>query len=226
VIQPLTVSKTQNGSYMIVAGERRWRAASMAGLKEVPVYVRDVQADRVLELALIENIQREDLNPIETAQAFDQLMGQYNLTHEEIAERTGKDRSTITNFVRLLRLTPEVREHLAKGIISMGHARALLGLEQPGTQRAACIQVIAKSMSVRETEKLVKQLQGPPPEPAEPKKAKQVDVHTRAALEDMAMALGTKVKIIQRTNHSGRLEIEYYSNEDLQRIYEVIVPEK
>lgn len=226
VIQPLTVSKTENGSYMIVAGERRWRAASMAGLKEVPVYVRNVEADRVLELALIENIQREDLNPIETAQAFDQLIGQYQLTHEEIAERTGKDRSTITNFIRLLRLTPEVREHLAKGIISMGHARALLALEQPGTQRAACIQVIAKALSVRETEKLVKQFQEPPPEPKEPKEEKKVDVHTRAALEDMAMALGTKVKIVQRTNHSGKLEIEYYSNEDLQRIYEVIVPEK
>jgi ParB family chromosome partitioning protein len=148
------------------------------------------------------------------------------LTHEEIAERTGKDRSTITNFIRLLRLTPEVREHLAKGDISMGHARALLALEEPGKQRDVCAQVIAKALSVRETEKLVKRLEAPAPEPAEAKEEKKLDVHTRAALEDMAMALGTKVKIVQRTSHSGKLEIEYYSNEDLQRIYEVIVPEK
>lgn len=226
VIQPITVCEAKNGTFLIIAGERRWRAAKLAGLREIPIYLKNVEPDRILELALIENIQREDLNPIETAQAFDQLIALHKLTHEQIAERTGKDRSTITNFVRLLRLTGEVRQHLASGRIAMGHARALLALEHPTAQIAACQQVIEKDLSVRETERLVKQLlNAPPPEPPTPKPERKVDANTRAALDDMAMALGTKVKIVPRSNHSGRLEIEYYSNDDLQRIYEVIVPD-
>jgi ParB family chromosome partitioning protein len=179
--------------------------------------------DNVLELALIENIQREDLNPIETAQAFEQLIGHYHLTHEQIAERTGKDRSTITNFVRLLRLTPEVRQELASGKISMGHARALLGIENAAAQREACKQVTAKQLSVRETEQLAKRAGLEKPVPPAPKEERKVDPNTRAALEEMAMVLGTKVKIVPRSEKSGRLEVEYYSSEDLQRIYEAIV---
>lgn len=228
VIQPITVCEAPDGTFMIVAGERRWRAASLAGLNEIPIYVRTVDPGQILELALIENIQREDLNPIETAQAFDQLIGHYHLTHEQIAERTGKDRSTITNFVRLLRLTPEVRQHLAANHIAMGHARALLSIDQPAAQISMCQQVIEKDLSVRETERLVKQFLSAPlaEAQAQAKPERKVDANTRAALDEMAMALGTKVKIIPRSAHSGRLEIQYYSNDDLQRIYEVIVPEK
>jgi ParB family chromosome partitioning protein len=144
------------------------------------------------------------------------------LTHEQIAERTGKDRSTITNFVRLLRLTPEVRQELAAGRISMGHARALLAIENAAAQREACKQVTEKQLSVRETEQLAKRTVEPPPPPA-PKEERKVDPNTRAALDEMSMVLGTKVKIVPRSEKSGRLEVEYYSKEDLQRIYEAIV---
>jgi len=224
IIQPITVCETANNHYLIVAGERRWRAAKEAGLSEVPVFIRNVDQDKILELALIENIQREDLNPIETALAFEQLIHQHHLTHEQVAERTGKDRSTITNFVRLLRLSPEVREALAVGKIAMGHARALLGLDDSTGQQQACKQVIAKDLSVRETEQLVKRLaQTPPGAAQEPKPQKVLDPNTRAAIEEMAMSLGTKVRIVARSEKSGRLEIEYYSVGDLQRIYEAIV---
>jgi ParB family transcriptional regulator, chromosome partitioning protein len=225
IIQPITVCETANNHYLIVAGERRWRAAKEAGLSEVPVFIRNVDQDKILELALIENIQREDLNPIETALAFEQLIHQHHLTHEQVAERTGKDRSTITNFVRLLRLTPEVRDALAVGKIAMGHARALLGLDDSaGQQQQACKQVIAKDLSVRETEQLVKRLaQTPPGAHDQPKPQKVLDPNTRAAIEEMAMSLGTKVRIVARSEKSGRLEIEYYSVGDLQRIYEAIV---
>jgi ParB family chromosome partitioning protein len=225
VIQPITVCETSNNHYLIVAGERRWRAAQEAGLTEVPVFIRNVDEDKILELALIENIQREDLNPIETALAFEQLIHQHHLTHEQVAERTGKDRSTITNFVRLLRLAPEVRDAVAVGKIAMGHARALLGLEDAAAQQQACKQLIAKDLSVRETEQLVKRLAQSPANtihaPSKPEKT--VDPNTRAAIEEMAMSLGTKVRIVARSEKSGRLEIEYYSTEDLQRIYEAIV---
>lgn len=225
VIQPITVCETSNSHYLIIAGERRWRAAKEAGLTEVPVYIRNVEQDQILQLALIENIQREDLNPIETALAFEQLIHDHHLTHEQVAEQTGKDRSTITNFVRLLRLTPEVRDALAVGKIAMGHARALLGLEDANSQQQACKQVIAKDLSVRETEQLVKRLAHAPVTtiPEQPKPAKVLDPNTRAAIEEMAMSLGTKVRIVSRSEKSGRLEIEYYSIEDLQRIYEAIV---
>lgn len=224
IIQPITVCETANNHYLIVAGERRWRAAKEAGLSEVPVFIRNVDQDKILELALIENIQREDLNPIETALAFEQLIHQHHLTHEQVAERTGKDRSTITNFVRLLRLAPEVRDALAVGKIAMGHARALLGLDDSGAQQQACKQVIAKDLSVRETEQLVKRLaQAPPDGQSQPKPEKVLDPNTRAAIEEMAMSLGTKVRIVARSEKSGRLEIEYYSVGDLQRIYEAIV---
>jgi ParB family transcriptional regulator, chromosome partitioning protein len=226
IIQPLTVCETSNGLYTIVAGERRWRAAKLVGLAEVPVFIRAAESDKLLELALIENIQREDLNPMETARAFDQLIDQYRLTHEQIAERTGKDRSTITNSLRLLRLAPEVQEHVANGRIAMGHARALLALEHPASQIALSGQVIEKDLSVRATELLVRQMLASKPAdtkaPLNPEK--KLDANTKAALDEMAMALGTKVRIIPRTEHSGRIEIEYYSQEDLQRIYEAIVP--
>jgi ParB family transcriptional regulator, chromosome partitioning protein len=227
VIQPITVCRKGANRFQIVAGERRWRAAKSAGFLEIPVYIREVQPDRLLELALIENIQREDLNPIETAKAYEQLIEQHHFTHEQVAERTGKDRSSVTNFLRLLRLTESVREQLIGGKISMGHARALLGLSDPNLQMEVCERVVARDLSVRETEQMVKRLNEPShttlkPENEQPK----VDANTRAALESMAMSLGTKVRIAPRSDKSGRLEIEYYSLEDLQRIYEVIVADR
>jgi ParB family chromosome partitioning protein len=224
VIQPITVCK-MGDSYAIVAGERRWRAAKIAGLAEIPVYVRNVDQNKILELALIENIQREDLNPVETAQAFEQLIDKYQLTHEQIAERTGKDRSTITNFLRLLKLPQIVLENLVAGTITMGHARALAGLPDQPSQIETCEKVVAAGLSVRDTEQLVKRLTSPPPAPeAKDAKEKQsIDPNTRAAIEQMSMSLGTKVKIHPRSEKSGRLEIQYYSLDDLQRIFEVIV---
>ena len=224
VIQPITVCPKGANRYLIVAGERRWRAAKSAGFLEIPVYIRDVQPDRLLELALIENIQREDLNPIETAKAYEQLIEQHHLTHEQVAERTGKDRSSVTNFLRLLRLAEPVREQLVAGKISMGHARALLGLSDPNLQVEVCDRVVTRDLSVRDTEQMVKRLNEPSQTVLKPEKEKpKVDANTRAALESMAMSLGTKVRIAPRSEKSGRLEIEYYSLEDLQRIYEVIV---
>ncbi len=222
IIQPITVTHSKHGTYIIIAGERRWRAARLAGLAEIPVYVREAEPDRVLELALIENIQRADLNPVETAGAFRQLIDRYGLTHDQIAERTGKDRSTVTNFLRLLNLSRPVLESLANGKISVGHARTLLNITDPEAQLAACQRVIQNGLSVRETEAYVKKLTDPPKPHADPPEPPALDPNVRAALDDIAMALGTKVRLISRSESSGRLEIEYYSQEDLDRIYSVI----
>jgi ParB family transcriptional regulator, chromosome partitioning protein len=226
VIQPITVTHSKQGTYIIIAGERRWRAAQLAGLVNIPVYVRETEPERVLELALIENIQRADLNAVETAHAFRQLTERYGLSHDQVAERTGKDRSTVTNFIRLLKLTAPVLETLATGKISVGHARTLLNVTDPDTQWAACQRIVHNGLSVRETEAYIKKLTEPPKPPAEPTVVPPLDPNIRAALEDMAMALGTKVKLISRSESSGRLEIEYYSQEDLDRIYAVITANK
>jgi ParB family transcriptional regulator, chromosome partitioning protein len=224
IIQPIVVRPVAN-RFQLIAGERRWRAAQRAGLQKVAAIVRQVSDELALEMTLVENIQREDLNPMETARAFEQLVDQYHLTHEQIAERTGKDRSTITNSLRLLRLAPEVQDYVAAGRLSMGHARALLGLERPASQVAVSKQVIERDLSVRATEALVRHAAASqaPDAKAQPRPEKKVDANTKAALEEMAMALGTKVRIVARTEHSGRIEIEYYSQEDMQRVYEVIV---
>ncbi|MGA8027585.1 MAG: ParB/RepB/Spo0J family partition protein [Bryobacteraceae bacterium] len=225
VIQPIIISKIESGKYRIIAGERRWKAARLAGLSEIPALVRHVENDRRLELALIENIQREDLNPVEIATAFQRLAAEHGLSHEQIAEKTGKDRSTVANFVRLLRLSPEVLQALGNGSISVGHARALLNLTDPQMQKEACDQIISKRMSVRETEGLVKNLTslGERGTAADQKDGPKVDPNIRAALDEMSAALGTRVRLIAKTGSSGRLEIEYYSQDDLDRIYSVIV---
>jgi ParB family chromosome partitioning protein len=223
IIQPVTVRPIGDQKYELIAGERRWRAAQIAGLTEIPVYVRRVEQDRVLELALIENIQRADLNPVDTAQAFRQLVDGHGLSHDQIAERTGKDRSTVTNFLRLLKLTGPTLEELAAGGITVGHARALLSVTDPVAQGAALHYIIAQGLSVRETELYVKKLaQSESNQPAQPKAAKQLDPNIRAALDEMAHALGTKVRLVAKNDHSGRLEIEYYSSDDLERIYSLI----
>ena len=196
VIQPILVRQIAAGAYEIVAGERRWRAAQRAGLLRIPVVVRDVPEDKLLELALAENIQREDLNPIEEATAYKRLADEYHLTQDEMAAAVGKDRSSVANYIRLLNLPAEVRAGVAARSLSMGHARALLGLPDAAAQRGAAREVVARDLSVRETEALVRKLTGVGfPRPATPA---PTDVHTRAAEEKLRFGLGTRVRIVRK----------------------------
>ncbi|GIU80584.1 MAG: chromosome partitioning protein ParB [Bryobacteraceae bacterium] len=224
IIQPLVVRRTRDG-YQLVAGERRLRAARIAGLHEVPVVVQEFADDRLMEITLIENIQREDLNPIEVAHAFERLHREFRLSHEQIAQRTGKDRSTITNMLRLLRLPLEVQQLVAEQRLSMGHARALLSLESAEQQVALANKAADGAMSVRQVERAVqKTLSAPPGGPAEPP-ALDRDPNVRAAIDQLERVLGTRVRIVPRDDQRGRIEIEYYSQEDLARIYDLIVRE-
>jgi len=216
IIQPIVVRKVEQG-YEIIAGERRWRAAQRAGLLKVPVVVRDIPENKLLAVALIENIQREDLNPIEEAIAYRRLSDEFRLTQEQIADAVGKDRSSIANYVRLLRLPQEVRANLASNTLSMGHARALLALADENAQLRLARDVVARSLSVRETEALVKKAA----EPAAAKIEKAVDVHTRAAEEKLRLALGTRARIV-RKGKGGRIEIDFGSEDELQRVYELL----
>lgn len=222
LLQPITVQATGPKQYRIIAGERRWRAAGIAGLQEVTAIVRNIDEHRNLELALIENIQREDLNPIEIAMAFQALADQHGLQHDEIADRTGKDRSTVTNFLRLLRLPSYVQAAVRDGLITAGHARALLNLPDKGQQEDLCNRVIDEHLSVRAVERLVKELNSPPPPEKAKPQPKTFDANVRAALDEMAASLGTKITLKPKNATSGRLEIEYFSQEDLDRIYSVI----
>ena len=220
IIQPLIV-RSNDDRYELVAGERRWRAAKLAGMETVPALIQDLADDRLLEITIIENIQREDLNPIEIAHAFDRMGRELNLSHDQIGQRTGKDRSTITNMLRLLRLPDEVQILLAERRLSMGHARALLGLPNEDLQRQLADKASSQGYSVRQVERLVKRMT----EPREPKPAEQSDPdpNTKAALADLERVLGTRVRLVEKSAQRGRLEIEYYSPEDLHRIYEIIV---
>ncbi|MGD0436886.1 MAG: ParB/RepB/Spo0J family partition protein [Bryobacteraceae bacterium] len=217
VIQPILVRR-KDGEYQLIAGERRLRAAKLAGLDEIPAVIQDYADDRVLEIALIENIQREDLNPIETAQALDRLSREMNLSHEEIASRTGKDRTTITNMIRLLRLPADVQLLVAERRLSMGHARAILGLATPELQTQLAEKAAAQGFSVRQVERLVKRVN----EPRDPTEAPLQDPNIKAAIGELESVLGTRVRIVEKTEERGRIEVEYYSQEDLQRIYELI----
>jgi ParB family transcriptional regulator, chromosome partitioning protein len=219
IIQPIVVRKVEQG-YEIIAGERRWRAAQRAGLHRVPVVVRDIPEDRLLAVALIENIQREDLNPIEEANAYRRLADQFHLTQEQIADAVGKDRSSIANTVRLLRLPQEVRGNVASNALSMGHARAILALADEAAQLRLARDVIARSLSVRETEALVKKAAAP----EEKKPEKKIDVHTRAAEDKLRMSLGTRVRI-NRKGKGGRIEIEFVNEDELHRLYEKLTGE-
>jgi ParB family chromosome partitioning protein len=223
VIQPILVQRI-GGLYRIIAGERRWRAAQRAGLLKVPAVVRDVPIDgdrELLQLALIENIQRENLNPVDEAAAYQRLADDFALTHEQIAAAVGKDRSSVANYVRLLKLAGEVRAELAAGTLSMGHARALLALSDHAAQRQASREVISRGLSVRDTEALVKRLAAPAaPSTAKPA-APANDVHTRAAEDRLRFALGTKVRIARR-GKGGTIEISFGSEAELNRIYEHI----
>jgi ParB family chromosome partitioning protein len=222
IIQPLIVRKVGD-QFHLIAGERRWRAAKLAGLADVPVVVQELSDSRVLEVALIENIQREDLNPIEVAIAFEKLAGELGLSHEEIGQRTGKDRSTITNMLRLLRLPGDIQIMLAEKRLSMGHAKAILALADEDLQREVAEKAAAQGMSVRQVEQMVQKMT----QSREPKKATEpeVDPNVKAAIRELENALGTKVRIIERAPGKGRIEIDYYSNDDLDRVYSVIVGE-
>lgn len=206
--------------YQLVAGERRWRAAQLAGLHTVAALVQETRKHESLELALIENLQREDLNPIEAAAAFQRLAQEFGLKHEEIAQRTGKDRATITNLLRLLRLPPEVQQLLAEGKLSAGHAKALLALDSAQDQRRLATYVVERGLSVRDIEKLVARgNQAPAKKQA---REKHWDANIRAALQDLERVLGTRVHLLG-TPRKGKLQIEYYSQEDLMRIYDLIL---
>ena len=221
VIQPLVVRRKGDG-FELVAGERRWRASKMAGLSEVPVVVQEIADDKVLEIALIENIQRADLNPIETAQAFSRLVRELNLSHEEVGQRTGKERATITNFLRLLKLPEDLQQLVAEGRLTMGQGKALLGLETEDQQRELAKKAMQLGLSVRAVEKMVQNVMSPP-EPAAAAPQVPVDPNVAAAIEEFERVLGTRVRIIATTENRGRIEIEYYSQTDLQRIYEQII---
>ena len=221
ILQPIIVSRTGDGTFRLIAGERRWRAASLAGLKKMPVLIKDVASEDSLEIALIENIQREDLNPIETAAAFQRLMKDFNLTQEELSAKVGKERATVANYLRLLKLPEEVKSLINKGIFSMGHARAILSIEGKSDQIEAARKIIDRGLSVREAETIAKQFD---------KNARKPHSHRRkdpniASLEDkLIRSLGTKVHI-QHKGKKGRIEIEYYSLEELDRILDMLIKE-
>jgi ParB family chromosome partitioning protein len=218
LIQPIVV-QPHGERFQIIVGERRWRASKIAGIAEIPCIVQEFEKDRALEIALVENIQREDLNPIEVALALNRMIHEFDLSHEQLATRTGKDRTTITNLLRLLKLPRDIQQLVAEKRISMGHARALLSIDDPAAQLALAEKAAAHGMSVRQVERLVRDQQRPPAEQQE----KVIDPNVAAALEDMERALGTRVRFVQRGANSGRIEIEYHSQEDIDRIYSRIV---
>ncbi|MFN0166838.1 MAG: ParB/RepB/Spo0J family partition protein [Bryobacteraceae bacterium] len=220
IVQPLVVRPSAD-RYQLVAGERRWRAAQLAGLDHVPVVVQDISDDHLLEVTLVENIQREDLNPIETALAFQRLIQELHLTQEQIGQRTGKDRTTISNLLRLLQLPADIQQLIAERRLSPGHARCLLGLTAED-QRELAERVVAQGLSVRETERLTQRLTEPR-RTRTSKEAAALDPNVRAAIEEMERTLGTRVRVVPRSPVSGRIEIEYYSVDDLDRIYSTIV---
>jgi ParB family transcriptional regulator, chromosome partitioning protein len=224
IIQPIVVRRSEDGRYHIIAGERRWRAAQAAGLHKVPVVVKDIgpaEKKRRLEMALIENIQRENLNPIEEAQAYQKLVDEFGLKQEDVAAQVGKDRSSVANTLRLLKLTEEVRAEVAAGRLSMGHARAIVGLTSDAEQRRIARDVLSRQLSVRETEAIVKKAASPAAAEPGPRQAKAKDVHTRAAEEQLRLAIGTAVEI-KRRGKGGTVEIAFASEDELQRIYEYL----
>lgn len=218
VLQPLLVQKKDN-YYEIIAGERRWRAAKLAGVREVPVIIKDYSSQEVMEIALIENIQREDLNPIEEAQAYQRLIKDYNLKQDEVAEKVSKSRAAITNSLRLLKLDSRVQEMVMEGKLSNGHARTIIGIEDGDQQYQIALKIFDEKLSVRETEKLMKSLN----RPEKPEKQKpENDFVYRDIEEKIKKIMGTKVVIKNKDNNKGKIEIEYYSQAELERIYEIL----
>jgi len=213
IVQPVLVVP-DDGHYKIIVGERRWRAALKAGLKKIPVMIRNMAPDKQLEISLIENIHREDLNPMEIALAYQRMSSEWNYTQQDIAEKVGKDRTSVTNYLRLLKLPQEIRDSLVEENLSMGHARALLALEEPDVQLAAFRQIIDKGLSVRNTEKLVNRMKERPPRAQ--RSLEDSDLH--ALQEELLKMLGTKV-VISGNRNKGALKIFYFSLDDLNRIF-------
>ena len=219
ILQPLLVQK-KDGYYEIIAGERRWRAAKLAGVKEVPVIVKDFTSQEIVEISLIENIQREDLNPIEEALAYKRLMEEFRLKQDEIAERVSKSRTAVTNSIRLLKLDERVQRMVVDEMISTGHARALLAIEDGDDQYTIAMKIFDEKLSVRETERLVKNLQNPKPK-KENVADTQMEVIYHQLEEKIKSIVGTKVSIHQKNNQKGKIEIEYYSQAELERLIEM-----
>ncbi len=222
LIQPIVVS-SKGDRYTLIVGERRCRAAKLAGKTEIAAIVQQVEPERILEVTLVENIQREDLNPIEVASALDRMIRELQLSHEEVAARTGKDRSTITNLLRILKLPKDIQLLVAERRLSLGHARALLSLDDPEQQRVLAEKTAAQGLSVRQIERTVRSL-------TEPRKGATAsappDPNVEAAVEEMERALGTPVRVVQRTANKGKIEIEFHSAQDLDRIYTAIVGDR
>lgn len=222
VIEPLVVVK-RKGYYELIAGERRWRAARLAGLKEVPVVIKDYDDQQIVEIALIENIQREDLNPIEEAHAYERLIQEFNLTQDEVAERVSKSRTTVTNALRLLKLTEKVQQMLIDDMLSTGHVRALITIADPQLQYETAMYIFDKNLSVRETESYVKKLLNKKPkEKTSEKEDPELSFLYKAIENRLKESLGTKTTIKAKTKDSGKIEIEYYSQEDLERITQLL----
>lgn len=220
VLQPLLVQKKED-YYEIIAGERRWRAAKMAGLKEIPVVIKEYTKREAVEIALIENIQRENLNPIEEAMAFKRLLTEFELKQDEVAERVSKSRTTVTNSMRLLKLDDRVQQMIVDDMLSTGHARALLAIEDKNMQYHLANKIFDEQLSVRETEKLIKELKKPKKE--KEKKAIENAFIYKDLEEKMKAVMGTKVYVNQKSNGKGKIEIEYYSDEELERIFELLM---
>lgn len=226
VVQPVLLRR-KGSRFELIAGERRWRAAEVAGLIKIPAVIRNVSDDKVLEIALIENIQREDLNPIEEARAYKKLIETLGLTQEMVGERVGRDRSYVTNYLRLLKLPEDLQELLQSGRISTGHARTLLGVDQPDLQRRIARRVIEQGLSVRATEQLVKVAVDKigALAPKSPARHQAVDPNIKAAETKLRRYFGTKVRIVQLSNsESGKIELEFYNQVDLNRLYNLLTP--
>jgi len=224
IIQPLIVQRAA-GRFHLIAGERRWRAARIAGLTTVPVLVKDIAQDRILQVALIENIQREDLSPIEVAHALERLATEYHLSHEDIGKRTGKERTTVTNLIRLLKLPNEIQTLVSEHRLNMGHARALLGLPRHDQQVQLAERAAAQGLSVRQVERLVQSMTQPrdTPAPLETNTGKTPDPNVAAAARELEGTHGTRVRIVSQSPDRGRIEIDYFSVDELDRIYNLIV---
>lgn len=221
IIQPVTVVKLSNGKYQLISGERRWRASKMAGLKDIPAYVRTADDQQLLEMALLENLQRENLNAIEIGLSYKRLMDECDLTQEQVAERMNKERSTVANYLRLLRLPPDVQKAVRDGKLSMGHARAIIGLEQVDQQLYVFREVNEKGLSVRQVEQLVKNMQNgdkPATAAATPAGAVKLPPAYKRIEDNISSHFSTKVKLDRKKNGKGNIVIEFYNDEDLERI--------
>lgn len=223
IVQPILV-RPKGPRFELVAGERRWRAAQLAGLERIPAVIREIANDKVLELALIENIQREDLNAIEEARAYKKLIETVGLTQESLAQRVGRDRSYITNHIRLLRLPDDLLAMVQEGKLSAGHARTLLGTDDVATQRRVAKKIIAKGLSVRETEKIIQQLLSSPGKPDAKHGGRSADPNLKTAEAKLRRKLGTRISILPSVSRpGGKIEIEYYDDRDLDRFYALLM---